>query len=106
MPSSKAFNSKKLRVTKGSSNVFRDLGFPAEEAANLLARTDLVIAILKTIDKRKLTPAEAAEVLCVAPTRISELRQGKIEKFSVDLLLNYLARLGKQVKFSVRDVVG
>jgi predicted XRE-type DNA-binding protein len=105
MPSSKTFNSKNLRVTKGSSNVFQDLGFPAEEAANLLARADLIIAILKTIDKRKLTQAQAAEALGVAPTRVSELRKGKIEKFSVDLLLNYLARLGKQVKFSVRDVV-
>ncbi|MGH7720575.1 MAG: hypothetical protein ACREON_17225 [Gemmatimonadaceae bacterium] len=33
------------RIRRGSGNVFRDLGFPADEAAHLLIRTDLMIAI-------------------------------------------------------------
>ncbi|HCU24992.1 MAG TPA: transcriptional regulator, partial [Deltaproteobacteria bacterium] len=33
--------------------------------------------------------------------RISELFHGRIEKFSLDLLVSYLARLGKRVDFKI-----
>ena len=91
------------RWVKSSGNVFRDLGFSEEESASLLVRADLMIAITRIIDKRGWTPAEAAGALGVKQPRISELRKGKIEKFSVDLLLRYLARLGKRVDFKVSD---
>lgn len=92
-------------IVLGSGNVFTDLGFEDEEAANLLVRADLMIEILKIIDARGWKPPEAAIALGVAQSRISELRKGKMKEFSVDLLLKYLARLGKRVDFFVRDEV-
>lgn len=92
-------------IVRGSGNVFKDLGFEDEEASNLLVRADLMIEILKIIDERGWKPPEAATALGVAQSRISELRKGKMKEFSVDLLLKYLARLGKRVDFSVRDEV-
>jgi predicted XRE-type DNA-binding protein len=64
-----------------------------------------MIEIVKVIDERGWKPAEAAKALGVAQARISELRCGKMKEFSVDLLLKYLARLGKHVDISVRDDV-
>ncbi len=92
-------------IVRGSGNVFKDLGFEDEEAANLLMRADLMIEILKIIEERGWKAQEAARALGVAQSRISELRKGKMKEFSVDLLLKYLARLGKRVDFSIRDEV-
>ncbi|CAN5274338.1 hypothetical protein BH10CYA1_BH10CYA1_58830 [soil metagenome] len=102
---SKDGNEKEGTIVRSSGNVFKDLGFGDEDAANLLVRADLMIEIVKIIDERGWKPAEAAKALDVAQTRISELRKGKMQEFSVDLLLKYLARLGKHVDFSIRDDV-
>jgi predicted XRE-type DNA-binding protein len=102
---SKGKNKDEFGIVRGSGNVFKDLGFDDEEAANLLMRADLMIEIVKIIDERGWKPREAAQTLGVAQTRISELRKGKMKEFSVDLLLKYLARLGKHVDFSIRDEV-
>jgi predicted XRE-type DNA-binding protein len=98
-------NNDEFGIVRGSGNVFKDLGFDDEEAANLLVRADLMIEIVKIIDERGWTPQEAARALGVAQTRISELRKGKMKEFSVDLLLKYLARLGKRVEFAIQDEV-
>jgi predicted XRE-type DNA-binding protein len=88
---------------ESSGNVFLDLGFN-EESANLLLRADLMIAIVEIFDAQNWSNAEAAKALSVRESRISELRHGGVGKFSVDLLLKYLARLGKKVSVTVKDV--
>ena len=35
----------RLKITPSTGNVFRDLGFPREEAEHLLIRSDLMIAV-------------------------------------------------------------
>ena len=45
------------KIRRSTGNVFADLGFPAEEAANLVVRADLMIAITKIIQARKLAQA-------------------------------------------------
>jgi predicted XRE-type DNA-binding protein len=86
----------------GSGNVFKDLGFSDEEAESLMVRSNLMVAITDILDKRGLTTTEAAKVLGVKPPRISELRRDP-GKFSIDLLLKYLKRLGKRVEVVVKD---
>lgn len=83
-----------VRMQRGSGNVFRDLGFPAEEAAHLLIRSDLMIAIRHVIKSRRLTQARAAELLGVTQPRVSDLVRGRIDLFSIDALVDFLARLG------------
>ncbi len=41
-----------VRMQRGSGNVFRDVGFPADVAAHLLIRSDLMIAIRRVIKAR------------------------------------------------------
>lgn len=91
-----------LKITKGSGNVFRDLGFPEGEAQNLLLRTDLMIKIEQLIKKSGLIQSEAAKVLGITQPRINDLLKGRIEKFSLDALVNMVARAGMEVKMTVK----
>ncbi|MBI4534374.1 MAG: XRE family transcriptional regulator [Candidatus Melainabacteria bacterium] len=86
-----------------SGNIFKDLGFGDEEAVNLLARTDLIIEIKRIVKENRWSQAEAAKILKISQPRVSELMTTRIEKFSLDILLKFLARLGKHVSFVVQD---
>lgn len=82
------------RVTESSGNVFLDLGFPPEEAALLAMRADLMAKLRLTIDEKGWTQAEAAKVLGIAQSRVSDLVRGKWEKFSLDMLITLASRAG------------
>ena len=47
------------KIRRSSGNVFRDLGFSAEESRHLKIRSDLMIRLTKLIDTRGLTQAQA-----------------------------------------------
>lgn len=85
------------RIYRSSGNVFADLGFPPEEAAHLLIRSDLMIQLESLLKERGLTQAKAAKLLGVTQPRISDLVRGRIELFSIDTLVDMLARLGVSV---------
>ena len=61
----------KLKVTHSTGDVFRDLGFSAEEAEHLLVRADLLIQLQKALASRGLTQAKAAKILSVTQPRVS-----------------------------------
>ena len=90
------------RVRRSSGNVFRDLGFPPEEAENLRVRSDLMISLCKLIEAKGLTQAEAAKQLGVTQPRISDLMRGKVELFSVDSLIEMLGHAGARVSLQVK----
>ncbi len=91
----------KHHITKG--NVFDDLGFNAAEAANLKIRAALMRAVEEELTKKKLTQVQAAKLLRVSQPRISDLRRGKIHLFTIDMLVNMLARLNKPVSLVIDD---
>jgi len=91
-----------LKVTPSTGNVFRDLGFPAEEAEHLLIRADLLIQLQKVLAARGLTQAKAAKLLRVTQPRVSDLLRGRIDLFSTDSLIDMLARLGVHVRFVLK----
>lgn len=86
---------------KRNKNIFKDIGFDDEESANFQARACLMLLLEKEIKKLKLSQTQIAKELGVKPPRISELLHGKIAKFSLDLLVIYLARLGRSVVFKL-----
>lgn len=92
-----------LTMIPSSGNVFVDLGFRREEAENLLARTRLMVAIKQIIKENSWTQTEAAQFLGVNQSRISDLANGKIEKFSIDMLMKWLDRLGRRVILTVEQ---
>lgn len=92
----------KVKVTPFSGNVFRDLGFGREEAGHLLVRSDLMIQVQKIIASRGLKQKSAAKILGVTQPRVSALLRGRIDLFSTDTLIDILARLGAQVRLTVK----
>jgi predicted XRE-type DNA-binding protein len=94
----------KLRQVIGSDNVFRDLGFPEAEAQNLLLRSTLMIQIEKHIARLKLTQAQAALHAGLTQPRLNDLLKGKIEKFSLDALVNVAGKLGFAVSVKLKKV--
>ena len=86
------------KMQRSSGNVFRDLGFSAEEATNLKMRSDLMIRLSKLIEARGLTQAQAASVFGVTQPRVSDLVRGKIDRFSVDTLIAMLGHAGVKVQ--------
>jgi len=89
---------RKLKMTRSSGNVFRDLGFGAEEAEHLLIRSDLMILVQKLIVSRGLKQAQAARILRVTQPRVSDLFRGRVDLFSTDALIDMLALLGTRVR--------
>ncbi len=90
------------KIRPSSGNVFADLGFPEEEALNLKIRADLMIQLTRLIAARGLTQAAAARLLGVTQPRVSDLTRGKIDRFSVDSLIEMLGRAGARVSLVVR----
>src|SRR5262245_63674342 len=90
------------RIQRSSGNVFRDLGFGPEEAENLRVRSNLMIELSKLIKARRLTQAQAAKLFGVTQPRVSDLVRGKIDRFSVDSLIEMLGRAGIGVHFTTR----
>jgi predicted XRE-type DNA-binding protein len=73
---------------------FYDIADTPEEAANLTARSLLMIAIEERIKEKGWTQTQAAELLHVNQPRVSDLMNGKLHKFSLDALVNMLPAVG------------
>lgn len=92
----------KLKMKRGSGNVFRDLGFAPQEAQNLLLRSDLMTRVERYVTASGLSQKDAAVRLGVTQPRLNDLLKGKIEKFSLDALVNMLGQAGMRVELGVK----
>lgn len=95
-----------LQITKGSDNIFADLGFDAEEAQNLLLRSQTMAVISKWFADSGLTQAAAAKSLGLTQPRMNQLLRGKIGEFSLDALVNMATRAGMRVGLTIRPIAG
>jgi predicted XRE-type DNA-binding protein len=84
-------------MVESSGNVFIDLGYSPDEAAILQMRADLMSKLRKFIEIKKITQADAAKILCVSQSRISDLIRGKWERFSLEMLDILATRAGMHV---------
>ena len=94
----------KRKIVRSSGNVFEDLGFGPDEAEHLRIRSALMATLRQVIQDRGLTQAKAAALLGVTQPRVSDLMRGKIDLFSIDTLVDMLARAGFQVNLRVAQL--
>lgn len=92
-----------IEVIKSGGNVFEDLGFSGDEAENLKIRSDLMIHVLQVIESGELKQREAAHLFGVTQPRISDLVRGKIQLFSIDMLVTMLSHAGVHVSLVVES---
>lgn len=71
------------------------------DAANMKARSGLMIAIRQTVESWNTTQAKAARKLGMTQPRLNDLIKGRIEKFSLDALINHATKAGLEVKVEV-----
>ncbi len=88
-------------VTPAGRSVFQDL-FPPAEAANLLIRAQLMQELSGILKQRYAIQEDAAAALDVSQARISDLYRGKIGRFTVDMLISLLSRVGQVVEVHTR----
>ncbi len=101
-------------ITPAGANIFADLGFDPEEAAKLLKESNMMISeklaikeslmteLAGWIEARGLKQADAAQILGVTRPRVSDVINKKSIKFTIDALVDMLARTGKHVQLSVQ----
>ena len=85
--------SNRIKVEKGSRNIFKDLGFSDEIAEKELLKAQLGAKILRILKERELTQVEAAKLLGVKQTEISRLEAAKLSDYSIERLMRLLKRL-------------
>jgi predicted XRE-type DNA-binding protein len=100
-------------VTKPGSNLFRELGFSAEEAKRLQTasrkqindtqqlKEQLMSELAEWIEQHHLKQAEAAAILMVSRPRVSDVVNKKTAKFTIDTLVEMLSRVGKPVRLAI-----
>ena len=87
-------------ITRGTRNVFADLGFP--DAAERQAKLRLAYALNQVLEDRKLSQADGAKALGVSQPKVSALRNYKLAGFSVERLMNLLTALDQDVEIVIR----
>ena len=91
----------KMKIERGSGNVFADLGHPDAEAHLLKAK--LVTRIDAIIRQRGLKQVEAAKLLGLSQPDVSRLLRGSFREYSVERLLRLLLTLGHDVQIVIRE---
>lgn len=82
--------------------VFDALADSPAEAANLVLRADLMLLIRERVATWSVSQEQAAERLGVTRPRLNDLLRGKIDKFSLDALVNIAASAGLALHISDR----
>lgn len=107
-------NSKLGHITPVSANIFAELGFEPNEAAKLLEESNKIISeklfikeslmteLAVWIEEKDLKQVDAALILGVTRPRVSDVINKKSVKFTIDALVDMLARTGKQVQITVQ----
>lgn len=90
-----------IDVEIGCGSVYADLGF--KNHAEMETKSDLVIEIGKVIKKKKLTQMQAAEILNISQPKLCELLNGRFRGYSIERLMLFLNKLGKDVDIVVRS---
>ena len=100
--------------TPAGGNVFADLGFEPDQARALQLQSKRIISeklaikealmseLSLWIDQNQLKQVQAAQILGVTRPRVSDVIHKKTVKFTIDALVDMLARTGKQVRVSVQ----
>lgn len=91
----------KIEMETSSGNIFADLGIPEPEEA--LIQADLALAIGRRISHEGWTQKQAAEVLGVRQSDVSNIVRGKLKGFSIERLVRLLRSLNCEIQVVVKD---
>ena len=90
--------------TTSSGNIFKDLGFPNPDKE--LAKVKLASKINRLIADQGMTQKEASEFLGISRSKMTALRNGRLGKFSIDLLFSLLGKLDHHMIIIMKQETG
>jgi predicted XRE-type DNA-binding protein len=90
----------RIENTKGSGNVFADIGLP--NAGEHLVKAKLVLKIDSLLRGRGLKQVEAARLFGIKQPDVSKMLRGDFRQFSVERLMRFLVALGQDVEIVVK----
>ena len=90
----------KLKVMRGSGNLFRDVGHKNADAEQFKAI--LAAEIIKAPDREGLSVRAAHGRTGIAAADVSRIRNADLQRFTVDRLMAIINRLGSRVEVKVR----
>lgn len=88
-----------IEIEMGGANVYADLG--RDDADEMLVKAQLASKIGAIIKQRKLTQAQAAEILRLPQPKLSGLLRGQFRGVSETKMMDCLARLGRDIQIVV-----
>jgi predicted XRE-type DNA-binding protein len=90
-----------MAESQSFDNVWDALADSPAEAANMTARSDLLLALQREVATWGVTQEASAKRLGLTRPRVSDLLAGKISKFSLDALVNLATRAGLVVEVRI-----
>jgi predicted XRE-type DNA-binding protein len=87
-------------VTRGSGNVFADIGLAQPEDA--LAKAQIVETIADLIARKDLNQQGSGKLVRLTQPQISRLMRGDTREFSYERLMRVLTALGQDVDITIR----
>lgn len=90
---------KKKAVEAGSGNVFTDLGFA--DAKERTLKVQLAMEVNRLLKARGTTQASAAAALGILQPHVSDLARYRLDRFSVERLMDFLVALGRDVEIRI-----
>ncbi|MCK9294493.1 MAG: XRE family transcriptional regulator [Desulfobulbaceae bacterium] len=83
-------------------NIWDALEEDPAERETMKIKSKMMMDIAQHIKSMGITQAQAAKLMGVSQPRVSELVNGKIDRFTIDMLVAMLARLGLQVEVTMK----
>ena len=88
-----------VEFERGSTNVYADLGFP--DAEEMFRKAQLATKIGEIVKAHRWSQQKAAEVIGIPQPELSAMLRGHFRGISETKMLEYLARLGRDVEIVV-----
>jgi len=90
---------KRSEVQVGTGNVFADLGYA--DARERSIKVELAMEVNRILGEQRLTQEGAAKLLGMRQPHVSDLARYRLNRFSVERLMDFLTRLGKDVEIRI-----
>lgn len=91
----------KTEIYESCGNVFKDLG--CDDADELLVKSELIAMISSVIRQRGLKVTQAAKLIGVSHSRISQILSGEHFGYSISRLIRFLRALHVDIQIIMKD---
>ncbi len=83
----------------GTGNVFADLGYADARERSL--KVELAMEVNRLLRARRLAQGRAGALLGIRQPHVSDLVRYRLNRFSVERLMEFLTRLGREVEIRI-----